>query len=158
VIDITVNHITGRIQNEKKTMNVSVELPGTLPSIRADFDKVTQILNNLADNAFNYTPRDGNITIGAYEDIRSVVVYVKDTGVGIAKEKQTRIWDRFFRDEEQTLVMETSGTGLGLAIVREYVNMHEGSIWLESEVGKGTTFYVRIPTFTADSADDITLQ
>jgi two-component system phosphate regulon sensor histidine kinase PhoR len=80
-----------------------------------------------------------------------VVITVSDTGIGIPKEKQDRIWNRFYRDEEQSLVMETSGTGLGLSIVKEYVNMHAGEIWLDSEVGKGTTFYVRIPIFVPDA-------
>ena len=109
---------------------------------------LNQVLNNLLDNAFNYTYPGGKIIISACAELRAVVISVSDTGVGIPKEKQDRIWNRFYRDEDQQLVMETSGTGLGLAIVKEYVKMHEGDIWLESEVGKGTTFNVRIPIYT----------
>jgi signal transduction histidine kinase len=106
-------------------------------------------LNNLADNAFNYTYAGGTVHLSAYAEPTAVVLTVKDSGIGITKEKQERIWTRFFRDEEQQIVMETAGTGLGLAIVKEYVAMHEGEIWLESAEGQGTTFFVRIPTFNA---------
>jgi signal transduction histidine kinase len=85
-------------------------------------------------------------------DADAVLLTVADTGIGIPAEKQDRIWTRFFRDEEQPLVMETSGAGLGLSIVKEYVEMHRGTIWLESEVGQGTTFFIRIPAFTTASA------
>ncbi len=150
VIEITANHVRGRIQNEHKDLKLVVNAPDDLPQIRADFDKITQVLNNLVDNAFSYTYPGGTVTLSARQDAKSVVISVSDTGIGIAKDKQDRIWGRFYRDEEQSLVMETSGTGLGLSIVREYVTMHGGEIWLESEVGKGTTFYVRIPVFAPD--------
>jgi PAS domain S-box-containing protein len=148
VIEGTVRHLNGRIQNDRKPMSISNDVPGNLPAVRADFDKLTQIVNNLGDNAFNYTYPNGEIHLTAYADSDSVVLCVKDSGIGIPKDKQDRIWNRFFRDEEQPLVLETSGTGLGLAIVREYVEMHDGHIWLESEPGQGTTFFVRIPTYT----------
>ncbi|MBX3061761.1 MAG: GAF domain-containing protein [Anaerolineae bacterium] len=147
VIEGAARHLRGRVQNEGKQMDISVEYPADLPTIRADFDKLTQIVNNLADNAFNYTHAGGAIQISAVADKDSAVIRVKDTGIGIPKEKQDRIWVRFFRDEEQPLVMETSGTGLGLAIVKEYVTMHGGDIWLESEPDQGTTFFVRIPAW-----------
>jgi PAS domain S-box-containing protein len=148
IADTSISHLQGRIENEQKQINYQVNLPDDLPQIRADFDKLTQILNNLLDNAFNYTYPGGTITLSAYAEARSVVISVSDTGVGIPKEKQDRIWQRFYRDEDQPLVMNTSGTGLGLAIVKEYIKMHEGDIWLESEVGKGTTFFVRMPIYT----------
>jgi signal transduction histidine kinase len=74
---------------------------------------------------------------------------VKDTGIGIAPENHARIFERFFRDESNTLVIEAPGTGLGLSIVKDYVEMHDGDIWLDSEIGKGTTFFVRFPVFNA---------
>ena len=150
VIEIAANHVRGRIQNEHKDLKLVINVTDDLPQIRADFDKITQVMNNLVDNAFSYTYPGGTVTLSARQDAKSVVIGVSDTGIGIAKDKQDRIWGRFFRDEEQSLVMETSGTGLGLSIVREYVSMHGGEIWLESEVGKGTTFYVRIPVFAPD--------
>jgi two-component system, OmpR family, phosphate regulon sensor histidine kinase PhoR len=102
----------------------------------------------LLNNAYNYTNANGQITVNARPDGSWVLISVRDNGVGIPLEKQSRIWDRFFRNEDERLVMETSGAGLGLSIVREYVNMHNGEIWLESEIGRGTTFFLRIPAFT----------
>ncbi|MEP7284202.1 MAG: GAF domain-containing protein [Chloroflexota bacterium] len=147
IIDASVNHLEGRISAEKKELQVVVNVPEDLPQIRADFDKFTQIVNNLIDNAFNYTLAGGTVTIAAKDEGNSVLISVADTGIGIPQEKQERIWQRFFRDDDQDLVKATSGTGLGLSIVKEYVTMHNGEIWLESEQGKGTTFYVRIPVF-----------
>ena len=151
VIGSSLAHLSGRIENEHKDIKLVTQIPEEMPQIRADFDKMTQILNNIMDNALNYTYAGGTITVGAKTEGNSVVISVADTGIGIAKEKQDRIWNRFFRDEEQNLVMETSGTGLGLSIVKEYVTMHNGEIWLESESDQGTTFYVRIPVFVTDA-------
>jgi PAS domain S-box-containing protein len=148
VVDTSINHLNNRIANEKKPLEVVVNVPDDMPQIRADFDKLTQVVNNIMDNAFNYTYAGGTITVGAQVEDNTVVISVSDTGIGIAKEKQDRIWQRFFRDDEQDLVKATSGTGLGLAIVKEYITMHNGEIWLESIPGQGTTFYVRIPVFS----------
>ncbi len=152
VVDLTVNHLQSRISGENKQLRVIVNIPEDIPQIRADYDKFTQILNNLVDNAFNYTRAGGTVTITAKADGPNVLFSVADTGIGIAREKQERVWQRFFRDDDEDLVKATSGTGLGLSIVKEYVNMHNGEIWLESETGKGTTFFVRIPIFAAQMA------
>ena len=148
VLEITTRHLAERIRNERKPLTVETEVAPDLPLLRADFDKLTQIMTHLANNAFNYTHADGRITIRARPEGNSVVISVQDTGVGIPPEKQASIWERFFRDEDERLVIESSGAGLGLSIVKEYVRMHEGEVWLESEVGVGSTFYVRIPAYT----------
>jgi PAS domain S-box-containing protein len=154
VINNAVEHLNSRIENENKDLKVELDIPDDLPKIRADYDKMSQVLANLVDNAFNYTYPGGTVTLGAVDEGHAVVMSVADTGIGIPKEKQDRVWQRFFRDEEQHLVMETSGTGLGLSIVKEYVTMHGGEIWFESEVDKGTTFYVRIPIFVGDETSE----
>jgi signal transduction histidine kinase len=117
-------------------------------TVWGDYDKVAQILTNLADNAYNYTPEGGTITLAAQRDETSdsVVLQVKDTGIGIPLDVGERVFERFYRgDELHDLVMDTPGTGLGLSIVRELVEVHRGHIWYESEVGKGTTFFVALP-------------
>jgi signal transduction histidine kinase len=149
VVELSLRQLEERIAHDGKTVEITSHLPDDLPLMRADFDKMTQILSHLLNNAYSYTYAGGSIHVEAAAEERSVMIRVSDTGIGISKEKQERIWSRFFRDEEQTLVMETSGAGLGLAIVREYVSLHQGDIWLESEPGKGTTFFVRIPAFTS---------
>lgn len=148
VIQIISNHLSGRIKDTKKTLQVQVEMQDNLPFIRADFDKIVQALQNIADNAFNYTPPNGTITIAAHNDPddKSVLLSISDTGIGIPENVQHRVFERFFRgDEFSELVMDTPGTGLGLAIVKELVNMHNGEIWFESVVGQGTTFFIKIP-------------
>jgi signal transduction histidine kinase len=155
VIQAVFTQIQGRSKDTNKDMQLVIDLPGDLPPIRADYDKIIQVVQNIADNAFNYTPHGGTITFGAQyvPDDDAVILMVKDTGIGIPEEAQQRVFDRFFRgDEYSEVVMDTPGTGLGLAIVKELVAMHHGFIWLESAVGKGTTFYVKIPVATNEPA------
>jgi PAS domain S-box-containing protein len=149
VVQFSLQALQERIRAEGKALEVTTSIPDDLPLLRADFDKMTQILNHLVNNAFNYSYAGGTIRIEAQPEERSVVISVSDTGIGIPRDKQERIWNRFYRDEEQSLVMESSGAGLGLSLVKEYVGMHDGEIWLESEVGKGSTFFVRIPAFAS---------
>ncbi|MCC7205831.1 MAG: GAF domain-containing protein, partial [Anaerolineae bacterium] len=149
VIELSLRQLEERVAHDGKQVDITSYVPDDLPLMRADFDKMTQVMSHLLNNAYSYTYAGGRIRVEAAAEERSVMIRVSDTGIGIPKEKQERIWSRFFRDEEQMLVMETSGAGLGLAIVREYVSLHQGDIWLESEPGKGTTFFVRIPAFTS---------
>jgi PAS domain S-box-containing protein len=125
---------------EEKQLAVQVVLPdGGLPRVHADRDRVIQILMNLVSNAHQYTPPGGAVTVSAHEAGEFVQIDVADTGVGIAPENQSKVFERFFRVDDPD-VNEFPGTGLGLAIVKSLVEMHEGRIWLQSEVGRGTTF------------------
>ena len=102
----------------------------------------------MVDNAFNYTNAGGNIEIKAHrrDDAPDhVLITVKDDGIGIPEEFQSRIWDRFARYEAHALVMDVAGTGLGLSIVKSLVEMHRGEVWFESREDEGTTFYVSLP-------------
>ncbi len=140
-----VRQIERRSDNEKKEMQVQVTLDPNLPLIEADESKLTQVLSNIIDNAFNYTYPGGSIEVAARPEGERVLVSVKDSGIGIPDEFKTRIWGRFERNDEHALVMDVAGTGLGLAIVKELVLMHNGEIWFDSEQGKGTTFFVSLP-------------
>jgi PAS domain S-box-containing protein len=150
------DHVRGRIEDEKRKMNVAVRLPeGESLPIWGDYDKMAQVFTNLADNAFNYTPDGGQITLAATYDAKAgnVTVAVTDTGIGIAPDLGERIFERFNRgDETQERVLNTPGTGLGLSIVREFVTMHHGRIWYESQPGQGTTFYVELPIKQSEAA------
>ena len=100
-----------------------------------DAERVRQVMGNLVDNAYHYTPENGQITVHLHAVNGSEVqVDVEDSGVGISKEDQTRIFDRFYRGEDP-LVLATPGTGLGLAIVRQLVEMHDGRIWIRERRG-----------------------
>lgn len=148
LLNTVVTNLQGRVEHERKKMNVSVYIQPKLPPIKADQHKLTQIVTNLVDNAFNYTYPGGNIDISAVlqeDDINHVLVAVRDTGIGIPEAYRERIWERFERNEEHALVMDVAGTGLGLPIVKKLVEMHNATIWFDSEVGKGTTFYVSLP-------------
>lgn len=137
-------HLQGRIQHEKKLIHVTTEYTPSLPLVQGDHARVTQILNNLLDNAFNYTPQGGSITVRARASGKFVYVSVADSGIGISPENQERIFERFFRAEDAA-VQTVAGTGLGLSIVRSLVEMHGGSLSLESELNKGSTFTFSLP-------------
>jgi signal transduction histidine kinase/CheY-like chemotaxis protein len=127
------------VSEELKNMNVLL-----------DKQRVKQVLNNLLDNAFKFTPA-GTIEFGCnLNNHKELVFYVKDTGIGIAKEKQEIIFDRFRQAEDSVFSRRYGGTGLGLSIVRGIVEIMKGKIALESEPGKGTTFYFTLPLWQSD--------
>jgi signal transduction histidine kinase/GAF domain-containing protein len=138
------DHVRGRIQHEGKQLAVSTEIAPSLPLVNADPEKVTRVLTNLVDNAMNYTPPGGAIAISAQPEGDFVRISVHDTGIGIAKEDHTRIFERFYRAEDEA-VQAVPGTGLGLAIVQSLVAMHGGELTLQSEVGEGSTFAFTLP-------------
>jgi signal transduction histidine kinase len=117
--------------------------PG-LPVIECDSERALQVMANLVANALKVTPRGGRIAIGAKPRTgrEPVVFFVKDTGPGIAAEDQPRLFERFWRGKSATY----KGAGLGLSIARGIVSAHGGRIWVESEVGEGTTFYFSLST------------
>jgi signal transduction histidine kinase len=127
-------------------MAVVVESQSELPRALVDPDRIRQIIANLVDNAYNYTPPDGKITVRVYANGENVQVDVLDTGVGIPLQDQDRVFDRFFRGEDP-LVLATPGTGLGLSIVSQLVEMHHGKIWMTSSgiPGEGSTFSFSVP-------------
>ena len=138
LIDSVVASLHTRVEEKKLTLLVTLP-EGDLPRVYADRDRVIQILTNLVSNAYQYTPPGGTITVRAHEAGEFVQIDVVDTGIGIALENQPKVFERFYRVDDPN-VTEFPGTGLGLAIVKSLVEMHEGRIWLTSEVGAGTTF------------------
>jgi PAS domain S-box-containing protein len=141
-----ISNLSGRAEHEHKHLKVTLNADPDLPAIQADANKITQIFTNLVDNAFNYTYAGGSITVTAQrESATHVLVAVQDTGIGIPDDFKDRVWERFGRNEEHALVMDVAGTGLGLPIVKTLVEMHQGRVWFESELGQGTTFFVSLP-------------
>jgi signal transduction histidine kinase len=141
---IVNGHLRGRIKHENKPIQVSIEMAPSLPLINADSGRMTQILTNLVDNAFHYTPDNGQITIAAEENNNFVAIHIQDTGIGIAPDQMEKIFDRFFRSDDAD-VQKVAGTGLGLAIVRSLVEMHGGTITVQSALGEGSTFTINLP-------------
>ncbi|MCW5934813.1 MAG: GAF domain-containing protein [Fimbriimonadia bacterium] len=121
----------------------------SLPSIIADEDKVDQIITNLLNNAIKYSPNGGEIHVKGWVDGEDIVISVSDQGMGIPKEHLTRVFEKFHR-VDNTDTRKQYGTGLGLHLVKHLVeDIHGGKIWAESEVGVGSTFFVRLPKVPA---------
>jgi two-component system phosphate regulon sensor histidine kinase PhoR len=133
---------------EKLAAQKSLSLINNVPPeirLQADWDRLTQIFVNLVDNAVKYTPEHGEITLSAeYRTPNFVHVWVVDTGIGIPSIDLPRITERFYR-VDRARSRELGGTGLGLAIVKHLVQAHGGELWLESELGKGTTVNFSLP-------------
>ena len=122
----------------------------TLPVIEADRDRIKQILINLLDNAFRFTPREGKVTLEAYADTNAVILMVQDNGIGINEEDLPRIKEKFYTGKSSK-----SKTGLGLSICEEIVKMHQGTIEIESKLGRGTIVKVGLPLdFSSKGARD----
>ncbi|HEX2912923.1 MAG TPA: response regulator [Chloroflexia bacterium] len=124
---------------------LKLNLPADLPSVRADPDRILQTLTNLVSNAFKYSPDGGDVTINVrVNDHKMVEIAVQDHGLGIPRDAQGKLFSKFYRVDNSDR-REIGGTGLGLAISREIIEAHGGKIWVESEVGKGSTFYFTLP-------------
>lgn len=128
---------------DDRGLSLTVDVPADLPEVFGDPGRVTQILTNLLSNAYKYTPQ-GGATVRARVDGPSLRVEVVDTGLGISKEDQERLFTRFFRADDASVRQQT-GTGLGLNITKSLVEMHGGEIYVESEPGEGSTFGFTLP-------------
>ncbi|HEV2060828.1 MAG TPA: ATP-binding protein, partial [Solirubrobacteraceae bacterium] len=131
-----------RVQDKRQRLDVQIYDPR--PPALADPARVRQILTNLVTNAHVYTPEEGTLTLCLAGDAQATTITVADTGPGIEPEEVRRLFDRFFRGSADG--RKSAGTGLGLAIVKSLVDLHGGSIDVESTVGRGTTFTVRLPS------------
>ncbi len=141
------NKIAGRANNTKKNLTTSVTIGDNVPAIRADREKLIQVFNNIVENAFNYTRPNGKIDVDVtlQSGGRDVLITIADTGVGIPEDFREAVWRRFERNDDHALELDIAGTGLGLSLVRELVTLHSGTVWFESEVNVGTTFFVELP-------------
>jgi PAS domain S-box-containing protein len=131
-----------RLTGRKQTLHLDV--PDRLPLVQADPRRMRQVLANLLDNAAKYTPSGGRVTVRAYAEGPEIVVTVADTGPGIPPEHLNRVFDPFHR-VDSGLTRTVGGTGLGLAITRRILDAHGGRIEVDSTLGGGATFTVRVP-------------
>ncbi|MBL8799040.1 MAG: histidine kinase, partial [Planctomycetia bacterium] len=136
----------GQTASEQRTSNRRLPLaaPSTLPTAWADEEAVSQILDNLVDNAVKYTPPGGRIQVAAHCEDRHVCLEVRDNGIGIPERDLPRIFERFYR-VDKARSRELGGTGLGLSIVKHLVQAMNGTIAASSQLHQGTTFTVRLP-------------
>jgi two-component system sensor histidine kinase BarA len=146
--------------SERKNIDLEVVVEPNLPELFQDQGKLQQVLNNLLSNAIKFTPEGGRIVVSArrdasWHDQDQLVLTVADTGVGIAEEDQVAIFEKFRQGKTSlaggdAMTREYSGTGLGLSIVKELCKLMGGEVSLTSELGKGSTFTVRLPWARAD--------
>jgi heavy metal sensor kinase len=138
-------------QGEKLARNYGLDfavlLPDTPILVLADGNALRRALLILIDNAVKYTPKGGSVKVKLDTNNNGPVVYVSDTGIGIARADISRIFDRFWR-ADKARSREQGGAGLGLSIAKWIVEMHRGSVRVESELGKGSTFSVRLPSLS----------
>lgn len=130
-----------QVEAKARRLNLGVDLPKEYPFLKADKDRIKQVLTNLMGNALKFTPSQGKIVLGFRDKGEEALFWVKDNGVGIARKNLNRVFEKF----QQVGKKKEKGTGLGLAITKGLVELHQGRIWVESELGKGATFYFALP-------------
>lgn len=128
---------------QERDVTVEIDMPWDL-EVGADYKRMKQLLSNLVSNAIFYNRKGGTVWMQAKLERDMVAIRVRDNGIGISPEHRERIFERFYRVSKDRS-RELGGTGLGLSIVKHIVNLYEGSISLESEVGEGTVFLIRLP-------------
>jgi len=126
---------------EKNNISLHTSFPKELPQAYFDKDKLEKIVVNFLANAFKYTPGGGSISFSLHPNGESYVIEISDTGKGIQQKELTRIFDRFYRVEGS----EEKGSGIGLALAKELIDLHKGHVNVDSTVGQGTTFRIKIP-------------
>jgi two-component system phosphate regulon sensor histidine kinase PhoR len=137
---------TAQRRATEKDLRISVNMPQRLPDIAGDRRRLAEVLQNLLDNAIQYTLPGGQIMVSAETGEDEVIVTVSDTGIGIPKADQPRIFERFYR-VDVARSREAGGTGLGLAIAKHLVDVHGGRLWVESEVSQGSQFHFSVPVY-----------
>ena len=130
-----------------KQLMLRFELPPKLPVIHGDRDKLILAVQNVVSNAIKYTPDNGQVNVTASLGEGQLVIDVTDSGLGIAPEDQERIFERFYRARDRR-ISSIEGSGLGLGLAREIVRLHGGDITVESQIDKGSTFTLTLPTAT----------
>jgi signal transduction histidine kinase len=145
-LDRAVKETVASLSNmiEEKALRVHLDLATEATRVLGDPQRVVQILTNLVSNACRYTPAGGQIVIASRKLAGSVELAIQDTGIGIHRDELDRIFERFYRSNDP-LVQEHRGTGLGLAITKSLLELHGSQLWVESVVGKGSTFGFTLP-------------
>lgn len=141
--------------HEGKNITLALNMSNDLPSVMGDHSRLVQVLTNLLSNAYKYSPPDTHVFVNVEPNYTPsvnghpapqpvMICSVKDTGYGISAEDQARLFTKFFRSEDSN-IRTSPGTGLGLSITKGIIELHHGEIWLESQLGEGTTFYFTVP-------------
>lgn len=152
-MDALVREESSRFEEAAIEAGLTMDLDvSPVPAVRGSGRDLSLLVRNLLDNAIRYTRSDGKVIASVTADNGSVVLRVSDTGSGIPSKDITRVFERFYR-VDRARSRETGGTGLGLSIVRHVAENHGGTVTVESELGSGTTFEVRLPSATPDEME-----
>jgi signal transduction histidine kinase len=116
----------------------------TIPTVKCDTEKITKVLSNIMSNAVKFTGTNGTITAGSYTSGNNVILFIRDTGIGISEDNFRKIFSRFEQIED--ISHHSKGTGLGLPIAKLIMEQQNGKIWFESKEGAGSTFYIMLPS------------
>ena len=143
-LNALIKDVIGRAVVSTERHAVRTDLDQALPIVVADADRLVQVMSNLVSNAIKYSPDGGEVRVATRAEDGMVRVSVTDQGIGIAPEFVNRLFGRYERFESNR-TSQVVGTGLGLAISRQIVELHGGKIWVDSEVGSGSTFQFTIP-------------
>jgi len=127
----------------KERQSLTLEVPDSLPLVKADSQRIERALLTLVANASKFTPEGGKIKVSAWQDNNTLVVQVSDTGIGIPPAEQERIFQPYYQIKQGG--GKLTGSGLGLAIAKSIVELHGGNIWLKSAVGQGSSFFFSLP-------------
>ncbi|MBP1042686.1 cell wall metabolism sensor histidine kinase WalK [Vagococcus sp. BWB3-3] len=144
MVNFVLERFEMMIKSQNQNYKIKKEFTRRTIWTEVDPDKIIQVLDNIMNNALKYSPDGGEITCTLLETHNNVIISISDQGMGIPQQDVKRVFNRFFRvDKARSRAM--GGSGLGLAISREVIQDHGGSIWAESEEGKGSTFYISLP-------------
>jgi two-component system phosphate regulon sensor histidine kinase PhoR len=145
------------LKAQGRNLEITRDVPEQLPAVRGDSLRLEEVLKNLLENAIQYTPPPGTICVRATQEGGAVVLCVEDTGIGIPSTDQQRIFERFYR-VDAARSRELGGTGLGLSIAKHIVEAHQGRLWVESELGRGSRFYVSLSVFQPETEAEPSVQ
>lgn len=137
----------------KKAMQIDFTVEGFIPRLLVDPERMEQVMNNLLSNAVKFSPRGSRVEVCLTQNANQVVLSVADQGMGIPKDRLDKLFRPFERLSKEAATKE-KGSGLGLAIVKKIVEAHGGQVWVESEEGRGSTFFVAIPTLLTPSVEE----
>lgn len=133
-----------KLKAEEKNVSINIDIPENLPMISGDSESLEQAFLNLIDNGIRFNKEGGSLSIKAKSEDEIIVVDISDTGIGIQKEKIPYIFEQFYQVKDNK-IQNIEGTGLGLSIVKKIIDAHTGTVNIESEPGKGSTFSVILP-------------
>ncbi|MCZ2127752.1 MAG: HAMP domain-containing protein [Anaerolineales bacterium] len=151
-----IERVTGALQLQASQKNIvlQVELPKDMPhAVEADQALLHQAVYNLVENALKYTPPNEKVTVRTISHPHDLIFAVEDSGIGIAAEDIPHLFEKFYRGKQREARINQPGSGLGLAIVQSIAENHHGRVWVESELGKGSIFYLQIPLKQKPSDD-----